>query len=291
MLLLVMAGVYLQDRQSPAEQLASKMQRADLVSRMQVNLASASEAEKNAVMAAADDSQAFADQARAASAEVEREYRELDGIMQAAGTPNERTLLAQFAQSLAQFQRIDSDLLTLATRNTNLKAYRLAFGPAAESMGKMHEALAGFIATKAKSAEAAKITWLAFQAQTSALRIQALLAPHIAEERDEKMDQLEASMGKEGVQVHRALDALKAIPSLSDDKDLTSAVESYDKFSKLKIEILALSRENTNVRSLAISLHQKRKVTLLCQETLSALKQAILDEPIRGVTERPISPR
>ena len=291
MLLLVMAAVHLQDRQSPAEQLASKMRRADLVSRMQVNLASASEAEKNAVMAAADDSKAFADQARAASAEVERGYRELDGLLKSSDMPGERTLLEQFAQSFGEFRRIDSELLTLATKNSNLKAYGLAFGPAAHAMGEMHDALSGLIAAKGKSAEAAKISLLAFRAQTSALRIQALLAPHIAEEREEKMDLLEASMGKEEAQVHQALDALKAIPRLSDDKDLSSAVASYDRFSKLKTEIIALSRENTNVRSLAISLHQKRKVTLICQETLSALKQAILDEPIRGVTKRPVSPR
>ncbi len=71
------------------------------------------------------------------------------------------------------------------------------------------------------------------------------------------------------------------------DADLATAASRYARFTKIKTQILALSRENTNVRSLAISLNQKRKVMLLCQEALSALKQAILEEPMKGVTYGP----
>jgi len=49
-----------------------------------------------------------------------------------------------------------------------------------------------------------------------------------------------------------------------------------------------LSRENTNVRSLAISLKEKRSVMLLCQDALSALEAAIAEEP---APSRPVRPR
>ena len=83
------------------------------------------------------------------------------------------------------------------------------------------------------------------------------------------------------------IDALKEIHGLRGDADLAKAVSSYGRFSKIRLEILKLSRENTNVRSLAISLDQKRKVTLLCQDALNALKGAVLEEPVRGVTYGP----
>jgi hypothetical protein len=39
--------------------------------------------------------------------------------------------------------------------------------------------------------------------------------------------------------------------------------------------IIALSRRNTNVRSLALSLDEKRKLTGPCEETLRALQAAL----------------
>ena len=73
--------------QSTAEQLAFKAKRVDLVARMRLTLASASEAEKSAVLAVTDqDSQTFADQSRAATAEIERERKELGELLAAGGT-------------------------------------------------------------------------------------------------------------------------------------------------------------------------------------------------------------
>ena len=62
--------------QDPAAQLAFKARRVDLVGRMQLDLASASESEKSAVLAITDqDSQTFADQARA---EFEQQFSKKD---------------------------------------------------------------------------------------------------------------------------------------------------------------------------------------------------------------------
>jgi type II secretory pathway component PulM len=166
-----------------------------------------------------------------------------------------------------------------------VKAYSLAFGPAAEAVKEMNAALSRLVAAHADSQEEAKrVMLLAFGAQTGALRIQTLLPPHIAEESNQKMDALEAQMAKEDKQVRKDLDGLATLPELGGDADVATAVSRYARFTKIKTQILALSRENTNVRSLAISLNQKRKAMLLCQEALIALKQAILEEPIRGVT-------
>jgi hypothetical protein len=294
MLLVVMlVALHFQRGQSPAEQLAFKARRVDLVERIRLALALASEAEKSAVLAVTDeDSQKYADQARAATAEVERGCKELGELLQAGGTANEKDLLTQFSKVFAEFQRIDRDLLVLAVKNTNLKAYSLAFGPAADALQEMDTALSRIVTKSAAAPEARNIALLAFGAQIAAQRIQALLAPHIAEESDPKMDELEARMTKEDQTVREYLDGLAKLPEFIGDIDLETATSSYAKFNKIRTQILALSRENTNVRSLAISLNQKRKVTLLCQDALAALQQAILQEHIAGVNYgAPSNPR
>jgi len=273
--------------QDPNAQLASKAQRLDLVDRMQADLAAASEAEKSAVLAVTDqDSKTFADQARAASATLEQERRELGELLDAGGDPGERESLARFSASFVELQRIDDDLLALAVKNTNVKAYGLAFGPAAAAVGDMNAALGRLVTTNADAPAARTVMLLAFGAEAAALRIQTLLPPHIAEENDAKMDALEAKMATEDAAVRQDLGGLAALPSAGKDPEIAIATARYADFTKLRTEILALSRENTNVRSLSISLNQKRKVMLVCQAALGALQQAIQAETVPGWSTR-----
>jgi hypothetical protein len=280
-------------KRNPAEQLAFKASRVDLVSRMRFVLASASEAEKSAVLAITDrDSQTFAGQARAATAKVEQARRELGELLKPGGTQGEKELFNQFSELFAGFQRIDNDLLDLAVKNTNIKAYSLAFGPAAAALNEMNIALSRLIASNTGSPEERQVMLLAYGAEISGLHLQTLIPPHIAEESDQKMDKLEALMSKEDKQIRKNLDELTALPKLNQNANLATVVSSYTRFSKIKTRILTLSRENTNIKSLSISLNQKRKVMLLCQDTLNELQQAILEEPIAGVTYgRPAKPR
>src|SRR5262249_13029829 len=103
---------------------------------------------------------------------------------------------------------------------TNLKADSLAFGPAADALQKMDAALSSVVAKSAAAAEGRNIAVLALGAETAALRIEALLAPHIAEESDPKMDAMEARMTKEDQAVRKNLDELAALPIFRGDADL-----------------------------------------------------------------------
>jgi hypothetical protein len=272
-------------RQDPAQQLAFKVTRVDVVARMEAGLASASEAEKSAVLATGDqDSQRFADQARAASAEVERLRQALGALLARGGTDRERELLAQFSEAFAALQRVDDEVLALAVKNTNLKAYALLFGPAAEALAELDGALARVVARRADAPDGKRTVQLASAVRIGALRIQTLLAPHVAEESDAGMDRLEAAMRVEERRVRASLDGLVAQPALAGDADVAAAAAAFARYGEVEGRILALSRENTNVRSLALSVGQKRKALALCLEPLGALKQALLDEPIAGVS-------
>jgi hypothetical protein len=279
---------HFQNLQNPAAQLAFKAKRVELVQRMGLALASASEAEKSAVMAITDqDSQTYADEVRAATSTVEEGRRDLANLLEQGGTRDEKDILTQFSQGFAEFQRIDKDLLDLAVKNTNLKAYSLTFGPAAEALKEMDAALSRVAARRdSTSPNDLKVMQLADGARIEALRLLTLLPPHIAEESNQKMDEMETLMAGEDEAVRRNLEALAALPDPSGNPDLATATAAYARFTELKTQILKLSRENTNVRSLTISLNQKRKVMLICQDALAALEQAIQAEPIAGLSNR-----
>ena len=180
----------------------------------------------------------------------------------------------------------------LAVTNTNLKAYSLDFGPAATALQEMNAALGRLVAATIDAPAANSILRLVFGAQTGALRIQTLLPPHIAEEDGTKEDELEARMATDDAQVRKSLAGLAALPKFSADPDLATATARYAEFSQLRAQIIALSRANTHVRSLSISLNQKRKVMRVCQAALQALQAAIQAEPIPGEpTGPPVRPR
>jgi hypothetical protein len=267
--------------------LAFRTKRVELIGRMRLGLATASEAEKSAVMAITDqESQTFADQARAASTAVDEERHELEQLVGQNGRKDEQELLSQFSRAFAECQRIDNELLGLAVKNTNLKAYSMAFGPAAEALKEMDDAFSRIIAEEAvsDSPEAKRVMLLAAGAQRAALWIQSVLPAHISEESDQKMDQLESLMAKEDQGIRRDLATLRAILGPGGSSDLKTADSGYVRFNEIKREILVLSRQNTNVRSLTISLNQKRSAVLMCQDALAALEAAVRAEPVGDAT-------
>jgi hypothetical protein len=286
---LVLAVLRFHGADDRAAESAARTRRAETVDRMRLGLASAAEAEKSAVLAITDeDSQRFADEARAATTGVEVARSELAEALDAGGTQDERDLFAKFSQQFADLRHVDEELLALAVRNSNLKASALAFGPAAKARDEMTAALTRIAATSATSPDAAKATAPALGAEIAVLRIETLLPPHIAEETDTRMDEMEAAMTKDDAEIRADFDGLAAIPAVAAGADLAAARAAYARFDEVRREVIALSRENTNVRSLSISLHEKRNATALCDETLAALRDAIRAEP---VAPEPVRPR
>jgi hypothetical protein len=253
-----------------------------LITQMRINMASASEAETSAVVAPSDQASAgFAEQARAATASVERARSELAPLISRSSTNNEKDFFAKFSQAFSEFQQVQATLLDLAVKNTNVKAYALAFGPATEALRKLDDALNRLMAANEGTPDAVAVSTAAIRVQIGALRIQTLLSPHIAEAEDKKMDQLEAAMSAEDKTVRDNLDRLAQMDQAKNRTLVDAAKSAYEDFAAIRKNILALSRENTNVRSLAISLDQKRKVTALCQESLDALQQVVQQSLIK----------
>src|SRR5205085_12190945 len=103
LLMLALIVLHFQPEPKPSPELALAAKRLELLNEIRFGLAAASEAEKSAVLAVTDqDSQTFADQARAASAGVERAREDLAELVQHDGSQHEADLLEQFSQSFAE---------------------------------------------------------------------------------------------------------------------------------------------------------------------------------------------
>jgi hypothetical protein len=266
--------------ESVSAQVGARSRRQELIGQMRLRLSSAEAAERSAVLATTDQgSQGFAEQARAETTAIERLKAELGPLLQ---TDREKGLLAQFQGEFSDYLRIDGVLLDLAVRNTNLKAYALAYGPAAEAVRGVDASLSHLLKMQADAPDpdARQAMLLAAEADASILRTEILLPPHIAEESEPRMDELEALMRGEDRQFREDLAGLQAL--LPSDEDVRSAKTRYGQFTDLMARIIKLSRENTNVKSLTISLGEKRRISALCQDSLASLQEAVAGEVIPG---------
>ncbi|QDT74768.1 MCP four helix bundle domain-containing protein [Lacipirellula limnantheis] len=251
-----------------------------LVAAMLVNLQAASEAEKSAVMAETDEaSQTNAAEAQQKSAAVEADRRELSGLIEGNGqAEDEQQLLNEFNTAWAAYQDLDREILALAVENTNLKAVKLSLGPAAEALARFDAALQQLAATAGATPDGAQAAQAAFQAVVAAHNIHTLQGPHIAESSDAEMDRIEGEMTELDKQVSASLETLANLPGAEQQAELAQAQAAYQEFQKVQTQILELSRRNSNVRSLTLSLGKKRLATASCTETLTALQKSIRNE-------------
>ena len=106
--------------------------------------------------------------------------------------------------------------------------------------------------------------------------IQAVQARHIAESDEAAMAAMETEMTAAEDAARRAVDRLRALVPQTAAADLAAATAALDAFKKTNTELVALSRRNSNVRSLALSLGRKRTLTGACDESLRALQDALM---------------
>jgi hypothetical protein len=182
----------------------------------------------------------------------------------------ELDLLGKFEQNLAAYRQLEREIIDLAVENTNLKAQRL-------SVGAVHEAAEAFrsAAEALASTDSAEQRVLVLTAVAALREIEVLEAPHIVEARDEEMARLESAMRESEQSARRSLEALIAEAPAEKASSRSAAEAALDRFFELHAQVIALSRRNSNVRSLALALGQKLVLTARCEEDLRALSEAL----------------
>ena len=246
-----------------------------VASELHVAFTRASDAANRSVMAETDaTSGEAAAEARRDRRVVEGDVRALRSLLQSLRYREDLGLLDAFAARYREYARLDDEILGLAVENTNLKAQRLSFGSAREAASAFGASLDAARA-ETPTREAWRAEALAARAVAAVLEIEVLQAPHIAESEDAAMTALEERMAAHAREARAAVSELGALVGSRGRPHLAAAAEALDRFMSVNSEIVSLSRRNSNVRSLALSLGRKRVVTAECEEQLGALEQAL----------------
>lgn len=265
------------------ELLATQVRKGQVVAQMRIDLLTAVEAEKNVLLAgtvqAAGD---FADKARKASDAVEKGRVELEAISRRDDIAPQSELLAQFSKAWAEFRTIDAVLLELAVQKTNDQAARLSATRGLDLLLSFQKALEAAMLRGPQGSAGAPGTagsqflpTQCFKAYAGAATVLGLQAPHIAEAADANMDALEARIAAAATQTRAALDAAQTAASGSAKAEIEQARAVFAEFMAVNAKVIALSRINSDVKSLALSMERKRMVAASCLDTLGALQDSV----------------
>ena len=246
-----------------------------------VQFTKAADASNRAVMADTDDaSVAFAREAEQAKQAVQVDAEALAPILQSLGYSAETQRLEEFGRRFAEYRALDQTILELAVENTNLKAQRLSFGPGQEAADAFRDALEAVAPLDAK--DNWQVKTLGAAAVAAVREIQALQAPHIADADHDVMTRMEKRMVASEAAARSALETLAPLVQPAARPRLATANAALDRFMSVNAQVIALSRRNTNVRSLALSLNQKGKLTGACEESLRGLREALAKRGFTG---------
>lgn len=259
----------------PATVLVELGESRRLAADLRVHFNKAAEASNRAVMAETDEaSVAFAREAEQSSTVVDRDVAALRPLLGSLGVTDELQLLGQFEKQLSRYREVDRAVLALAVENTNLKAQRLSFGPAREAADRFKAALGDFMPTLAAK-DRCRAEALAAKATLNVRELQFLHGPHIASADDAAMTDIEKQITTLDAQTAGALAALHGLVAPS---SMASAEAAFERFKSIEAQIVALSRRNTNVRSLELSLKDKPPLTAACDDSLLRLQTALAQE-------------
>jgi hypothetical protein len=249
-----------------------------LAADLRVQFNKAADASNRAVMADTDEASiSFAKESEKATQLVESDMTAFAPLLGTLGFSTEIRVFGDFKTQFAAYQALDRSILALAVENTNLKAQSLSFGPARQAADAFRDSVVS-LAASFSAKDRCQVTDLSAQAVTAVREIQVLYAPHIAERDDAAMTKMEKEMA--GLD-STARDALKKLDELAPPTaraSLAAAHEALDKLKAISGQIVALSRRNTNVLSLDLSLRKKPALATACDERLSALQVALANE-------------
>jgi hypothetical protein len=240
---------------------------------LEVELSHAVEASSRAVLSdTGQASKLAADEAQRARASVLRDIDTLSATIQKLGYDEEMKWVEDFKAKFVAYDVLDRSILDLAVEKTNLNATRLSHGPLSDASDAFVRAALALASVQRKQ-DPWRARALAYQAIADVRELQALESPHIAEPKNEAMTRLEQRMEERIADARQVLTELES--AVVAKEEVVPATKALESVVELHRQVIALSRKNTDVRALAMTLGQKRTLTASSREALRALSQAL----------------
>ncbi len=253
--------------------LAVLQQKQQLIAGIRAGLLMAVDQEKNALLSPSQtEARQFLDKSKDGMAGVKQDLGRLTQLVEETDNAKEIAALRAVAEDFHDMASLDASLRGLAGRNTNVRAAQLSRTEAALAVSRLQQALTPVI--DADDCQAGRD---ALRVVMAALSVLSLHAQHIDEKTAPGMDALEAAMNRQHARAQGALERLSALSVPTVAAAMPAARAAYDDFWRVTREVLALSRENTNIEAVALSMGKKRLVTAKALADLDAL-QAVVSE-------------
>jgi hypothetical protein len=105
--------------------------------------------------------------------------------------------------------------------------------------------------------------------------MQLVQARHISEADEAAMTRMEQRVGALAGDARARIKRLGVLLQGRGDQQLRAVASALDRFLEVDQEIVALSRRNTNVRSLALTLGRQRLVAAACEDELRTIEESL----------------
>jgi hypothetical protein len=254
-----------------------------VLSQMRIHFLKSVEMEKNAVMAITDeDSEAFANQSRAASNLVAEDLKAFDELNSKVPLHDERKLISEFSECWEESRKLDQSILEIAVQNTNLKAAKLVRENGSEKIQYFQQLLENILQKHSNESDEGRLAALVYRAIAAALRFHALHGPHIDASDDSSMDQIETQMKKEEENTEKALDELAQMVDQDEQGVVSDARLAFSGYLEISQKAVQLSRKNSNIKSLELSLGKKRTIAAQCDALLASLQEIVQEKTFKA---------
>lgn len=248
----------------------------ELLSRMRINLLKSVDVEKGAVMAVTDElSRTLAEQSKQAADAVERDRMEFSRIIGQGDGGKEAELLREFDGCWADMRKLDKQILEYAVENTNVKASTLSFTKGSQALERFEQSLMTIGRSMSPSIQCNQVQTLAWEAVTAAFKVYCLHAPHIAASDAAEMDRIEKEIRHYNDLATGSLKELESLVPAASRASLRDADAAFADFQAITAEVIALSRQNTNIKSFELSIGRKRKVSAQCDDILASMQATV----------------